>query len=67
MLLAKDRGTQPHPRSQFDVKAREPQIDIAEFTGSIPMAVTIGFSTTTQPVPAPTEIGGGAAQRPLTY
>jgi hypothetical protein len=67
LLLGKDGGTRHRPRSQPDLSAREPHIDIAAVIGSIPIAVTTGFSTTTQPVLVPTEIGGGAAQRPLTF
>jgi hypothetical protein len=44
LLLGKDGGAPPHPRSQPDLKAREPHIDIAEVIGSIPIAPTIVMS-----------------------
>jgi len=43
LLLGKDGGTRPEPRSQPDLKAREPHIDIAEVIGSNPIAPTTGF------------------------
>src|ERR1019366_6903757 len=39
LLLGKDGGTRPRPRSQPDLKAREPHIDLAEVIGSIPIAL----------------------------
>jgi hypothetical protein len=50
--LGKDGGAPPKPRSQPDLKAGETHIDIAEVIGSIPIAPTIGFLNTNQPVPA---------------
>ena len=49
LLLGKDGGAPPNPRSQPDLKASEPHIDIAEVIGSIPIAPTIGFLNTNQP------------------
>jgi hypothetical protein len=40
LLLGKDGGTPPDPRSQPDLKAGETHIDIAEVIGSIPIAPT---------------------------
>jgi hypothetical protein len=44
LLLGKDGGTQLGPRSQRDLKAGEPHIDIAEVIGSIPIAPTTVMS-----------------------
>ena len=44
LLLGKDGGTPPDPRSQPDLKARHSHIDIAEVIGSIPIAPTIVMS-----------------------
>jgi hypothetical protein len=52
LLLGKDGGTPSNSRSQPDLKAGETHIDIAEVIGSIPIAPTIGFLNTNQPVPA---------------
>jgi hypothetical protein len=46
LLLGKDGGTPPDPRSQLDLKAREPHIDIAEVIGSIPIAPTTRLPNT---------------------
>ena len=51
LLLGKDGGATSDPRSQPDLKAREPHIDIAEVIGSIPIAPTTSISNTNQPVP----------------
>ena len=44
LLLGKDGGVSPDPRSQPDLKAGETHIDIAEVIGSIPIAPTIVMS-----------------------
>ncbi len=43
LLLGKDGGPPPDPRSQPDLKAGHSHIDIAEVIGSIPIAPTIGL------------------------
>jgi hypothetical protein len=44
LLLGKDGGTRLDSRSQPDLRAREPHIDIADVIGSIPIAPTIHSS-----------------------
>jgi hypothetical protein len=46
LLLGKDGGAPPCPRSQPDPNGSEPHIDIAEVIGSIPIAPTIAFGNT---------------------